>query len=65
MALSSQELEKRIISKLKAAGFTTEGEHAHVGIIAKAVAESVVEHITSSAEVPVTSGSSSGTYQVT
>lgn len=64
MALSSGALEGLIIQKLQAAGFKTSGEHAQVGVIAKAIAEAVVEHVTSAAEVPVTGGSSAGSYQV-
>lgn len=64
MALSASKLEQLVLSKLQAAGFTTSGEHAKVGVIAKAVAESVVEHITADAQVPVSSGSSAGVYKV-
>lgn len=65
MALDSSALEGLITQKLESAGFKTSGEHAHVSVIAKAVAEAVVEHVTSSAEVPVSGGSSAGTYKVT
>ncbi|MCJ0814909.1 hypothetical protein [Vibrio vulnificus] len=65
MAMDSGALEGLIVEKLQAAGFKTSGQHAQVKVIAKAIAEAVVEHITSSAEVPVTGGSSAGTYKVT
>jgi hypothetical protein len=65
MALSKSALEGLIISKLQAAGFNTTGKHSQAQIMAKAVAEAVVEHIQAQAEVPVTKGSSAGAYKVT
>ncbi|EMC2457142.1 hypothetical protein VB891_002267 [Vibrio cholerae] len=64
MALNAQTLENLITSKLQAAGFKTSGQHAQSAKMAKAIAEAVVEHITGAAEVPVTGGSSAGTYKV-
>ncbi|MCG7551570.1 hypothetical protein [Pseudoalteromonas sp. Of7M-16] len=64
MALSSMALEGLIIQKLEADGFKVSGEHAQVGVISKAIAEAVVEHVTSKAEVSVTGGSSKGSYQI-
>lgn len=65
MALNAGSLEALITSKLQAAGFKTTGEHAMANVMAKAIAEAVVEHITGVAEVPVQGGSSAGTYKVT
>ncbi|EGR0992877.1 TPA: hypothetical protein NKV81_004482 [Vibrio parahaemolyticus] len=65
MALESSALEQLIVTKLNAAGFKTDGKHAHAKVMANAIAEAVVEHITGNAEVPVTGGSSAGTYKVT
>ena len=65
MALDSSSLEGLITSKLKAAGFNVSGEHSKANVMAKAIAEAVVEHITANAEVPVPGGSSKGIYKVT
>ncbi|WP_207132043.1 hypothetical protein [Halorhodospira neutriphila] len=60
--LSTSTLSSMIQSELEAQGFNlSKGEADR---LADAVAKAVVEHIQSSAEVPVTSGSSAGTYSV-
>lgn len=64
MALNTSSLEGLITAKLEAAGFNVTGKHSQATVMAKAIAESVVEHITANAEVSVTGGSSSGTYKV-
>lgn len=63
MALDASALQGAIESKLTAAGFDLSKGEADV--MAQAVAEAVVEHITGSAQVVVDSGSSAGTYPVT
>ena len=65
MAMNAGTLESLIVSKLETAGFKTSGEHAFVSVMAKAVAEAVVEHVTADALVGVTGGSSKGSYKVT
>ncbi|ELM6621472.1 hypothetical protein Q2Y23_002434 [Vibrio fluvialis] len=65
MALSKASLKERLISELQAQGFVTEGEHAMAGRMAEAIANAVVDEITLNAQVPVTGGSSTGTYKVT
>jgi len=63
MALDSVALSTLIQSKLTTAGFNlTKGVS---DVLAQAIAEAVVEHIQAAAQVPVTSGSSTGTYSVT
>ncbi len=42
-----------------------DGEHAQASKFAIAVANAVVDEITQNAKVPVTGGSSAGTYNVT
>lgn len=64
MALASAALEGLIVSKLAAAGFDVSNEHAQIKVLANAIAEAVVEHITAAADVAVTSGSSAGSYKV-
>lgn len=64
MALSKSSLKSKIVTELKAQGFTTEGEHAYAAKMAEAIANAVIHEITSSCQVVVTGGSSSGTYKV-
>lgn len=64
MALNSSALKGLIVSKLNAAGITTSGEHAKAQLMAEAIAEAVVEHVTANAQVIVAGGSSAGTYKV-
>lgn len=64
MALSKQQLKDRIINEMAAQGATPSGEFSWVGRMAEAIAGAVVDEIQSNAEVPVSSGSSSGTYPV-
>ena len=65
MALSADTLQALIVTELNAAGFVTEGEYARGEQLAAALARAIVTHITTAAEVPVSGGSSAGTYQVT
>lgn len=62
MALNSTTLKNLIETKLTAAGFNLTAGQAD--IMAQAVAEAVVEHITGAAQVVITVGSSAGTYPV-
>ncbi|MFC0118766.1 hypothetical protein [Pseudoalteromonas xiamenensis] len=64
MALSAGALEGLIKAELQGQGFKLEGEHAFAGKLATAIANAVVAHVTSSAQVPVASGSSAGMYSV-
>lgn len=64
MALSKGQLKSRIVSEMTAQGATASGEHSWVNRMAEAIANAVVDEIQSNAEVPVTGGSSAGTYKV-
>ena len=64
MALNKASLKGKIVSNLKAQGFTTDGEHAFTAKMAEAIANAVIDEITSKGQVVVTGGSSSGTYKV-
>ncbi|MFT5788006.1 MAG: hypothetical protein ACI8SJ_000101 [Shewanella sp.] len=64
MALSKSSLKGKIVTELKAQGFTTEGEHTYAAKMAEAIANAVIDEITSNGQVVVTGGSSSGTYKV-
>ncbi|QXO19199.1 hypothetical protein [Vibrio ostreae] len=65
MALSKASLKQKIETEMKAKGFVLEGEFAMAGRMAEAIANAVVDEITQNAQVPVTGGSSAGTYKVT
>lgn len=64
MALSGSTLGAKIVQELKAAGFAPVGEHQVNGPFWDAIGKAIVAHINESAEVPVTTGSSAGTYKV-
>lgn len=64
MALSKGQLKSRIVSEMQAQGATASGEYSWVNRMAEAIANAVVDEVQSNAEVPVTVGSSSGTYKV-
>ncbi|ACL72715.1 MAG: hypothetical protein ABN479_03675 [Billgrantia sp.] len=64
MALSKGDLKGRIISEMVAQGATATGEHSWVERLAEAIANAVVDEVTSNAEVVVSGGSSAGTYPV-
>ncbi|WP_146453904.1 hypothetical protein [Vibrio splendidus] len=64
MALSKVSLKEKLETELQAQGFVLDGEFAMAGRFAEAIANAVVDEITQNAQVPVTGGSSAGTYQV-
>jgi len=64
MALSKSSLKGRIISEFEAQGATATGQYSWVERMAEALANAVVDEVQQKAEVPVTSGSSAGTYKV-
>lgn len=64
MALSKSALKSRIVSEMQSQGATATGEHSWLNRMAEAIANAVVDEVTSNAEVPVTGGSSSGVYKV-
>ncbi|WP_019615080.1 hypothetical protein [Psychromonas ossibalaenae] len=65
MALSKSSLKEKLETELKAQGFVLDGEFAMASKFAEAIANAVVDEITGNAQVPVTSGSSAGSYKVT
>lgn len=64
MAITSASLKGKIESELENAGFVITGEHAQASAMAQAIANAIVDEITSNAQVVVAGGSSSGTYKV-
>ncbi|MEL0623822.1 hypothetical protein V6238_12040 [Marinomonas arenicola] len=65
MALDSEQLAKDIEAAMQAKGFAPLANKAAGHDWWLAFAEGIVNHITQNAEVPVTRGSSAGTYKVT
>ncbi len=65
MPLSKDQLKGRIVSEMQAIGASTAGPHSWVERMADAIATAVVDEIQQNAQVPVTAGSSAGTYKVT
>tara|TARA_R100000789_G_scaffold84894_1_gene80604 strand:+ start:535 stop:732 length:198 start_codon:yes stop_codon:yes gene_type:complete len=64
MALSKSQLKTRIINEMKAQGANETGPFSWVEKMAEAISNAVVDEIQANAQVPVTSGSSAGTYKV-
>lgn len=64
MALSKSQLKNRIVSEMEAQGATASGQHSWVNRMAEAIANAMVDEIQANAQVPVTDGSSAGTYGV-
>lgn len=64
MAISKASLKQKLETELKVQGFVLDGEFAMAGKMAEAIANAVVDEINQNAQVPVTGGSSAGSYQV-
>lgn len=64
MAMNKAALKDLMISKLNAAGFDTNNEHAKTAELCAAIADAVVEHIQSAAKAVVSSGSSAGQHPI-
>ncbi|QTN40915.1 hypothetical protein [Marinobacter salsuginis] len=64
MALSKSQLKTRIINEMKAQGAKETGQYSWVERMAEAISNAVVDEIQANAQVPVTGGSSAGTYKV-
>ncbi|WP_342632128.1 hypothetical protein [Marinobacter alkaliphilus] len=64
MALSKSQLKTRIINEMKAQGANETGSFSWVEKMAEAISNAVVDEIQANAQVPVTGGSSAGTYKV-
>lgn len=64
MSLSNSALKGLIVGEMTAQGIEVAGDHAWAEKLAEAVANAVVAHITASAQVTVSGGSSAGTYKV-
>ncbi|EAZ2875452.1 hypothetical protein B5W74_22035 [Salmonella enterica] len=65
MALDPEKLAQDIEAAMTAKGFEPKADKGAGHDWWLALAEGIVNHITQNAEVPVTGGSSAGTYKVT
>ncbi len=65
MALSKSSLKEKIVSNLQAQGFITKGEHAFAAKMAEAIANAVIDEITSNGEAVIAGGSSRGSHKIT
>lgn len=65
MALDSDKTTENALTKLTAAGFVVDGQFSKQREFVQAIVKAVYEDIKADAEVPVTGGSSKGTYKVT
>ena len=64
MALSKGALKAKIVKEMQGKGMVTEGEFARAADLAEAIANAVIDEITSSGVVTVTAGSSAGVYSI-
>lgn len=64
MALSESSLTSKICANLTANGFVIDNEHSRQREFVAAIAKAVVDEIQANAQVPVSGGSSAGTYKV-
>lgn len=64
MALSKKQLEDRIVANMVNAGANESGDHSWVRPMAKAIAEAVVDEITTNAKANILSGSSAGQHPI-
>ena len=64
MSLDKAALKSKITAEMEAQGATASGDYSWVAKMAEAIANAVIDEIHANAEVPVTGGSSAGTYNV-
>ncbi len=64
MPISNSSLKAKIVKEMNGKGMVTEGEFAKSADLAEAIANAVVDEITTNAMVTVDKGSSAGSYKV-
>ncbi|GEK12567.1 hypothetical protein GNP80_15005 [Aliivibrio fischeri] len=64
MPISNSSLKTKLIKEMNGKGMVTEGEFAKAADLAEAIANAVVDEITSNAQVVIDKGSSAGSYSV-
>lgn len=64
MPLDKKKLEDRIVENMVKAGANESGEHSWVRPMAKAIAEAVVDEITTNGKANIQSGSSMGQHPI-
>lgn len=64
MALSKSSLKSKIVNEFVNLGAVADGDHSWVNEFAEAIANAVVDEITSNAKANVSGGSSSGQHPI-
>ena len=65
MPISNDSLKAKIVKEMNAKGMVTEGEFAKAADLAEAIANAIVDEITTNGLVVIDKGSSAGSYKIT
>lgn len=65
MPISNDSLKAKIVKEMNGKGMVTEGEFAKAADLAEAIANAVVDEITTNGLVVIDKGSSAGSYKIT
>jgi predicted transcriptional regulator len=65
MPISNGSLKAKIVKEMNGKGMVTEGEFAKAADLAEAIANAVVDEITTNGLVVIDKGSSAGSYKIT
>ena len=64
MPISNDSLKAKIVKEMNAKGMVTEGEFAKAADLAEAIANAIVDEITTNGLVVIDKGSSAGSYKI-
>lgn len=65
MPISNGSLKAKIVKEMNGKGMVTEGEFAKAADLAEAIANAIVDEITTNGLVVIDKGSSAGSYKIT
>jgi predicted transcriptional regulator len=65
MPISNDALKAKIVKEMNGKGMVTDGEFAKAADLAEAIANAVVDEITTNGLVVIDKGSSAGSYKIT
>ncbi|MBB1312516.1 hypothetical protein [Aliivibrio sp. SR45-2] len=65
MPINNGSLKAKIVKEMNAKGMVTEGEFAKAADLAEAIANAIVDEITTNGLVVIDKGSSEGSYKIT
>lgn len=65
MPISNDALKAKIVKEMNGKGMVTEGEFAKAADLAEAIANAIVDEITTNGLVVIDKGSSAGSYKIT